>query len=81
MKKELTLGTPAVPAREINFGSKLRDYLNHVLPEDCQIKTRRDAWHVGAIGCLCLSFVLPLAVLGLAYCVAKARKEVRNEQD
>lgn len=78
MKKELTLGTPAVPAREINFGSKLRESLNRVLPEDCQIKTRRDAWHVAAIGCLCLSFVLPLAVLGLAYCVVQAKKGGRE---
>lgn len=75
MKKELTLGTPAVPARELNFGSKLRESLNRVLPEDCQIQSTRDAWHVGAIGCLCLSFVLPPAVLGLAYCVVQAKKE------
>lgn len=75
MKKELTLGTPAVPARLTNKASKIRELLNNVLPEDCQIKTRRDAWHVAAIGCLCLSFVLPPAVLGLAYCVAQAKKE------
>ncbi len=75
MKKELTLGTPAVPAREINFGSKFRDSLNRVLPEDCQIQSTRDAWHVAAIGCLCLSFVFPPAVLGLAYCVVQAKKE------
>lgn len=74
MKKELTLGTPAVPAHLTNKASKLRDSLNRVLPSDCQIKTRRDAWHVAAIGCLCMSFVLPPAVLGLAYCVVQARK-------
>ena len=78
MKKELTIGTPAVPARELNFVSKLRDSLNRVFPEDCQIKSTRDAWYVGAIGCLCLSFVLPLAVLGLAYCVVQARKGGRK---
>ena len=78
MKKELTIGTTAVPARELNFGSKLRESLNRVLPSDCQIKTRRDAWHVAAIGCLCLSFVLPPAVLGLAYCVVQARKGGRK---
>lgn len=75
MKKELTLGTPAVPARLTNKASKIRELLNNVLPEDCQIKTRRDDWHVAAIGCLCLSFVLPPAVLGLVYCVAQAKKE------
>ena len=78
MKKELTIGTPAVPARLTDKVSKLRESLNRVLPEDCQIKTRRDAWHVAAIGCLCLSFVLPLAVLGLAYCVVQARKGGRK---
>ena len=75
MKKELTLGTPAVPARLTNKASKIRELLNNVLPSDCQIKTRRDAWHVAAIGCLCLSFVLPPAVLALAYCVIQAKKE------
>ena len=75
MKKELTLGTPSVPARLTNKASKIRESLNSVLPEDCQIRTTRDAWYVGAIGCLCLSFVFPPAVLWLAYCVAKAKKE------
>lgn len=74
MKKELTLGTPAVPARLTDKVSKFRESLNRVLPEDCQIRSTRDAWHVAAIGCLCLSFVLPPAVLGLAYCVVQARK-------
>ena len=75
MKKELTIGTPAVPARLTNKVSKLRESLNRVLPSDCQIRSTRDAWHVAAIGCLCLSFVLPPAVLGLAYCVTQAKKE------
>lgn len=74
MKKELTLGTAAVPAREINFVRKLRDSINRVLPSDSQIKTVRDAWHVGAIGALALTFVFPPAVLALAYCVIKAKK-------
>ena len=78
MKKELTLGTPAVPARLTDKVSKIRELLNNVLPEDCQIKTRRDAWHVAAIGCLCLSFVFPPAVLGLAYCVVQAKKGGRE---
>ena len=78
MKKELTLGTPAVPARLTDKVSKIRELLNNVLPEDCQIKTRRDAWHVATIGCLCLSFVFPPAVLGLAYCVVQAKKGGRE---
>lgn len=74
MKKEIIMSTPAVPAREINFVRKLRDSINRVLPSDCQIKTVRDAWHVGAIGALALTFVFPPAVLALAYCVIKAKK-------
>ena len=75
MKKELTLGTPAVPAREINFASKLRDRLNRVLPTDCQIKTTQDAWYVGAVGALCVTFIFPPAVLAVAYCVIRAKKK------
>ena len=78
MKKELTLGTPAVPARLTDKVSKIRELLNNVLPEDCQIQSTRDAWHVAAIGCLCLSFVFPPAVLGLAYCVVQAKKGGRE---
>lgn len=74
MKKELTLGTPAVPAREINFVTKIRELLNKALPADCQIKTSRDAWYVGAICALTVTFIFPPAVLALAYCVIKAKK-------
>lgn len=74
MKKEIIMSTPAVPAREINFVRKLRDSINRVLPSDCQIKTVRDAWHVGAIGALTVTFIFPPAVLALAYCVIKAKK-------
>ena len=74
MKKELTLGTPAVPAHLTNKASKTRELLNKVLPADCQIKTARDAWHVGAIGALAVTFIFPPAVLALAYCVIKAKK-------
>ena len=78
MKKGLTLGTPAVPAREINFVTKIRELLNRALPADCQIKTARDAWHVGAIGALTVTFIFPPAVLALAYCVIKAKKGGRR---
>ena len=78
MKKELTLGTPAVPAREINFVTKIRELLNRALPADCQIKTARDAWYVGAICALTLTFIFPPAVLALAYCVIKAKKGGRR---
>ena len=78
MKKELTLGTPAVPAREMNFVTKIRELLNRALPADCQIKTARDAWYLGAIGALTLTFIFPPAVLALAYCVIKAKKGGRK---
>ena len=78
MKKELTLGTPAVPAREINFVTKTRELLNGAPPADCQIKTSRDAWHVGAFVALTVTFIFPPAVLALAYCVIKAKKGGRR---
>lgn len=79
MKKELTLGTAAVPAHLINKASKtFRDRLNKALPADCQIKTARDAWHVGAICALTVTFIFPPAVLALAYCTIKAKKGGRR---
>ena len=78
MKKELTLGTPAVPAHEMNFVTKIRELLNKALPADCQIKTARDAWHVGAICALTLTFIFPPAVLAMAYCVLQAKKGGRK---
>ena len=74
MKKELSLGTPVVPAHLTNKASKIREQLNKVLPADCQITTTRDAWHVGAIGALAVSFIFPPAVLALVYCVIQAKK-------
>ena len=66
MKKELTLGTPAVPAREINFATKIREQFNKELPADCQIETTQ------------VTFIFPPAVLALAYCVIKAKKGGRR---
>lgn len=74
MKKELTLGTKLVPARELNFGSKIRELLNKALPTDCQIKTARDAWYVSAIFCTCVTFIFPPAIAALVYCVVMAKK-------
>ena len=78
MKKNLTLGTPAVPAHLTNKVSKIREQLNKELPADCQIKTARDAWYVGAICALTVTFIFPPAVLALAYCVIKAKKGGRR---
>lgn len=78
MKKELTLGTPSVPAHLTNKASKIRESLNRVLPEDCQIQSTRDAWYVGAICALTVTFIFPPAVLALAYCAIKAKKGGRR---
>lgn len=74
MKKELTLGTPAVPGNEIDFVTKT----NKELPADCQIESTQDAWYLGAIGALTVTFIFPPAVLALAYCVIKAKKGGRR---
>ena len=74
MKKELPLGTPAVPGNEIDFVTKT----NKELPSDCQIESTQDAWYLGAIGALTVTFIFPPAVLALAYCVIKAKKGGRR---
>lgn len=74
MKKELTLGTPAVPGNEIDFVTKT----NKELPSDCQIESTQDAWYLGAICALTVTFIFPTAVLALAYCVIKAKKGGRR---
>lgn len=78
MKKELTLGTPAVPAHLTNKASKIREQLNKELPADCQIESTQDAWYLGAICALTVTFIFPPAVLALAYCVIKAKKGGRR---
>lgn len=78
MKKELTLGTPAVPAHLTNKASKIRELLNRALPADCQIESTQDAWYLGAICALTVTFIFPPAVLALAYCVIKAKKGGRR---
>ena len=75
MKKELTLGTPFVPARDINVVSKrFRELLNRVLPEECQVKTASDCWYVAAIAAGTLTMMFPPAVAVLVYCVFRAKK-------
>lgn len=76
MKKELTIGTQRVPtAHKINVVSKIRELINRTLPSECQIQTAEDAWYVGAIGALCVTFLFPPAVAVAAYCVRRAKKE------
>ena len=76
MKKELTAGTKSIPAaHEMNFAGKLRELVNRTLPSECQIQTTQDAWYVGAIGALCVTFLFPPAVAVAAYCVYRAKRE------
>ena len=74
--KELTLkGTRSVPAPRVSVAERTRELLNRVLPQECQVKTKQDAWYAGAIGALCVTFVFPPAVLAVAYCVVQAKKK------
>lgn len=76
MKKELTIGTQRVPtAHKINVVSKIRELINRTLPSECQIQTAENAWYVGAIGALCVTFLFPPAVALAVYCVRRAKKE------
>ena len=81
MKKELTAGTKSIPAaHEMNFAGKIRELINRTLPSECQIQTTQDAWYVGAIGALCVTFLcvtflFPPAVAAAAYCVYRAKRE------
>lgn len=73
MKKELTLGTPAVPVLRIS-AERFRELLNRTLPAECQVKNATDCWYVGAavsgvLTCL-IPWLLPVAV----YCVCRAKQ-------
>ena len=75
MKKELTLGTPFVPARDINVVSKrFRELLNRVLPAECQVKNATDCWYVGAAVTGVLSAMMPWLLPLAVYCVCRAKK-------
>ena len=80
MKKELTIGTPAVPARLTSKVSKttLRHLLNRLLPADCQVKNDQDAWYVSTIACASLTLIFPPALIALVYCFIKAKKGGRK---
>lgn len=75
MKKEMILGTKSMPTARVSVGKRFRELINRTLPSECQIQTAQDAWYVGAIGALCVTFVFPPAVAVAAYCVYRAKKE------
>ena len=75
MKKELTLGTPSVPARLVDEVSKKSlELLNRALPAECQVKTASDCWYVAVIAAGTLTMMFPPAVAVLVYCVFRAKK-------
>lgn len=76
MKKELTIGTPAVHAREINVVSKtsIREQLNDELPKDCQVTNSQSAWYLSTLFCATLTLIFPPAILAMGYCLYKAKK-------
>lgn len=76
MKKEMTAGTESIPAaHEINVVSKIRELVNRILPEECQVRTLQDACYVGAIFATVATFVFPPAIALAAYCVYRAKRE------
>lgn len=50
-----------------------RRYYRSMAP-DCELRSSSDRWYFGAILSFCIGFVFPPALLGLAYCVVKAKK-------
>ena len=75
MKKEMILGTKSMPTTRVSVGKRFRELINRALPSECQIQTTQDAWYVGAIGALCVTFLFPPAVAVAAYCVYRAKRE------
>lgn len=80
MKRELTLGTPAVPVLRVS-AERIRELLNRVLPRECRIKTAQDAWYVAAIGAACVMMVFPPAIGVLAWCVVRAKKAGKGGEE
>ena len=80
MKKELTIGAQSAPAYRVSVGKRFRELLNRVLPEECQVKTSQDAWYLGAVLSLILTFIFLPTVILSAYCVIRAKQEGGNNE-
>ena len=81
MKKQNS-GTNYVPtfrASNADVNSHQKSLVDEFLPEDCTINTSSDAYYLGAIVLLCATFIFPPFILGVAYCVVKAKKGDSNE--
>ena len=80
MKRELTLGTPAVPVLRVS-AERIRELLNRVLPRECEMKKSAGMFGgLGKIAHLCSDFHLKQAtktlptLAGLAFFMAVPRQ-------
>lgn len=83
--KELTIGTPSVPASGIPAASEtinaLTEQVNNLqrryyraLAPDLEVKTESDKWYFRAIGWACAGLLFPPLFAISALCVYKAKK-------
>ena len=73
MDKVNCLGTTSVPMLRLPAG-RIRELLNRVLPEECQVKNAADCWYVGCIVSGVLTMMLPYCLPLLGYCLYRAKK-------
>lgn len=83
--KELTIGTPSVPASGIPTVSEtvnaLTEQVNNLqrryyraLAPDCEVKTEADRWYLYAIASASFGLLFPPLLIVTALCVYKAKK-------
>lgn len=77
--KQKTLGTTYIPAhrstREVNT---LQERYFRTLTPDCDVRTPADAYYLGTIAALCLTFLFPPFLILAACCLYKAKKGGRK---
>ena len=79
--KTINLRAQAAPIGRINLAAKFRSLLsicllklNSILPDDCQVKTKTDAYYLGAIAFIAATLVYWPFIIGAVFCVIKAKK-------
>lgn len=76
MEKQNQSGTSYVPS--FRTGNTDVNTIQHryfqELEKDCSITSASDAYYVSAIAWLCLTFIFPPSVIGVAICVYRAKK-------
>ena len=77
MKKEFQSGTSYVPS--FRTGSTDVNTIQHRYfqepKQECTVCSISGAYYLSAIAWFCLTFIFPLAVIGAAVCVYRAKKE------